>query len=147
LRIATTDAGTTRALRRAVLRPTWSLDEPMHGDQYDDAIHIGAFDDDGALVGTCLVLPRPFPARPDAAGAWQLRGMATEPSRQGEGIGASVVAAAVELVAARDGRLLWCDARTSARTFYERHGFTVEGDEFSHAESGLPHFRMWRPVP
>jgi GNAT superfamily N-acetyltransferase len=147
VRIAITDVDTTRGLRRAVLRPTWSPDEPMHGDQYEDAIHVGGFDDDGALVGTCLVLPRPYPPRPEADGAWQLRGMATAPDRQGQGIGAAVLSAAVELVAERGAQLLWCDARTLARTFYEQHGFVADGEEFDHAESGLPHYRMWRPVP
>jgi predicted GNAT family N-acyltransferase len=119
----------------------------MHGDQHADAVHLAAFDDDGTLLGTCLVLPRPYPLRPDEANAWQLRGMATTPSRQGQGVGAAVLAAAVDLVAERGGRLLWCDARTSARRFYAQHGFATEGAEFNHAESGIPHYRMWRPVP
>jgi predicted GNAT family N-acyltransferase len=147
VRIAISDAAATRGLRRAVLRPTWSPDEPMHSDAETDAVHLAAFDDDGTLVSTCILLPRPYPLRPEEPGAWRLRGMATAPDRQGQGLGAAILAAASEFVAERNGRLLWCDARSSARTFYERHGFAVDGDEFEHAESGLPHYRMWRPVP
>src|SRR4051812_3015779 len=120
----------------------------MHGDENADAVHVGAFDDDEAtLLGTCLVLPRPYPVRPDEPNSWQLRGMATVPARQGQGIGAAVLAAAVDLVVERGGQLIWCDARTSARAFYAQHGFTAEGEEFEHLESGIPHYRMWRRVP
>jgi ribosomal protein S18 acetylase RimI-like enzyme len=70
--------------------------------------------------------------------------MATAPQLRGRGIGGQLIGAAIEQVRGRDGRLLWCDARTSALDFYRRHGFTAEGEEFQHAESGIPHYRMWR---
>jgi predicted GNAT family N-acyltransferase len=44
---------------------------------------------------------------------------------------------AVEHGAAR----LWCNARTSARTLYERAGFVVASDEFEPPHIG-PHYRM-----
>lgn len=147
MRIAITDGIATRELRRAVLRPGWPIGSAMHGDDNADAVHLAATNEDGTVIGTCLVLPRPYPLRPDTTDAWQLRGMATAPAHQGLGIGTAVLAAAVETVVKRGGRLIWCDARTSARRFYAQHDFTPEGDEFLHAESGIPHYRMWRPVP
>ena len=147
MRIAISDADTTKELRRAVLRPSWPPGSAMHGDENADAVHVAAFEDDGTVVSTCLVLPRPYPLRPETPHAWQLRGMATVPSRQGQGLGAAILAAAVGLVVERGGKLIWCDARTSARKFYAQHGFSTEGEEFEHAESGIPHYRMWRPVP
>jgi predicted GNAT family N-acyltransferase len=143
IRIA--DAATTQELRRAVLRPNWPIGSPMHGDENADAIHIAAFDGD-ELVGCCLILPRPYPPRMDEPGAWQLRGMATTPARQRQGIGGSVVAAALDQAKRRAGRLIWCDARTTAVPFYSAHGFATEGPEFLHKESGIPHFRMWRMI-
>lgn len=145
MRIAFVDAAATRPLRRAVLRPTWSLAAPMHGDENDDAVHLGAFDDDDALVGTCVLLPRPYPLRPDETPAWQLRGMATADGSRGRGIGTQVLAAVVAEVARRGGRLVWCEARTSAVAFYLQHGFAIDGAEYLHAESGTPHRYMWRP--
>ena len=127
-----------------MLRPGWPVGSPMHGDDNPDAIHLAAVDDDGRVVGAVLVLPRAYPLRPDAPGAWQLRGMATAPERRGQGIGAAMVAAAVEQVARHGGRLVWCDARTGAVGFYRQHGFEPEGAEFEHAETGIPHYRMWR---
>lgn len=148
LRVSVVDAAATRELRRTVLRPGWPPGSAMHGDENPDAVHVAAYDDDAldddALVGACLILPRPYPVRPEEERAWQLRGMATTPARQGQGIGGVVLAAATAEVLRRHGRLIWCDARTSAVRFYAQHGFTAEGDEFVHAESGIPHFRMWR---
>jgi ribosomal protein S18 acetylase RimI-like enzyme len=145
LRVDVVDGGLTRELRRAVLRPSWPIGSVMHGDDNPDAVHLAALDDD-LVVGCCLVLPRPYPLRPDEPAAWQLRGMATRPDRQRQGIGALVVAAAAGQVADRGGRLLWCDARASAVDFYRRHGFTVEGAQFPHAETGIPHYRMWQEL-
>jgi GNAT superfamily N-acetyltransferase len=139
------DATTTKELRRAVLRPYWPIGSPMHGDENPDAVHFGALDD-GRLVGCCLILPRPYPLRPDAAGAWQLRGMATAPERQGTGVGTAVIDYAIDYARRRDGRLMWCDARTTAVRFYRAHGFATEGEEFLHEESGIPHYRMWRMI-
>jgi ribosomal protein S18 acetylase RimI-like enzyme len=92
------------------------------------------------------VLPNAYPLRPELGGAWQLRGMATTPERQGQGIGGRLVATALSELRRRGGAIVWCDARTSAVGFYRRHGFTAEGEEFLHEESGIPHYRMWRPV-
>jgi GNAT superfamily N-acetyltransferase len=142
VRIEVVPGSSTRALRRAVLRPGWPEDAAMHGDDNPDAVHIGAFDDDGSLVGTCLVLPRPFPRQPDLPGAWQLRGMATAPERRSTGIGARVLSAAEREVARRGGHLVWCEARTTAVAFYRQHDYAIDGPEFSHAETGIPHFLM-----
>lgn len=145
MEIRLVDGARTQELRRAVLRPNWPIGSPMHGDENPDAIHVAAFEG-SELVGCCLILPRPYPARPDEPGAWQLRGMATVPHRQGQGIGTAVVLAALEQATKRAGRLIWCDARTTAVPFYQARGFAPEGVEFLHAESGIPHYRMWRMI-
>jgi GNAT superfamily N-acetyltransferase len=144
-RVGIVDAATTNDLRRAVLRPQWPAGATMPGDT-DDAVHVGAFDDE-ELVGACLVLPRPYPLHPEEQGTWQLRGMVTAPDRRGSGIGALMLRGVDDEVLRRGGRLIWCNARTSARTFYERCGYTAEGPEFLHEESRLPHFQMWREPP
>lgn len=146
MRIEIVDGAATRELRRAVLRPNWPLGAAMHGDDNPAAVHFAAVDDDGQVIGTCLVLPRPYPAHPERPGAWQLRGMAVAAELRGRRIGAAILAAAFAELETRGGRLVWCDARTSAVRFYAAHGFTAEGDEFMHEESGTPHYRMWRDL-
>jgi predicted GNAT family N-acyltransferase len=145
LRTEVVDGRVTRELRRAVLRPGWTPGSPMHGDDDPEAVHIAVFDGD-VVVGSAVVLPRPYPLQPARPDAWQLRGMATAADRRGEGIGGRLVAAALDQIRQRGGRLVWCDARTTAVSFYERHGFVTEGEEFQHLESGVPHYRMWRDV-
>ena len=118
----------------------------MHGDDNPNAIHLAALDDDGAVVATCLILPRPYPKRPDEPNAWQLRGMATIESMRSQGLGAQLVDRAVNEVKKLSAHIVWCEARNAAMAFYARNGFTVDGDEFLHAETGIPHHHMWRPV-
>jgi predicted GNAT family N-acyltransferase len=141
------DGAATRELRRAVLRPTWPVGSAMHGDDNPDAVHLAAVDEDGRVVGSCVLLPRPYPLRRERDAAWQLRGMATVADLRSQGIGATVVARALAEVEHRGGRLVWCEARVGAVEFYRRHGFVVDGPEFEHAETGIPHFSMSRTVP
>jgi predicted GNAT family N-acyltransferase len=145
LRIIESDAATTRALRRAVLRPTWPADAVMHGDDNPHAIHLAAYKNE-ELVAACLILPQPFPPRPEEQNAWQLRGMATVPRYRSDGIGAQLLAQAVDVAELRGGRLLWCEARTTAMRFYAKHGFTVVGSEYLHSESHIPHHLMVRSI-
>ena len=45
-------------------------------------------------------------------------------------------------VRASGATVLWCNARDTALGFYARLGFTVYGDGFVTADSGLPHHVM-----
>jgi ribosomal protein S18 acetylase RimI-like enzyme len=139
------DGTVTSELRRTVLRPTWPVGARMHGDREPQAVHL-AVELDGAVVGACLLLPRPYPRRPDEAGGWQLRGMATAEQHRGRGIGSVLVDECVRQVLARGGRVLWCEARESAIGFYAGHGFVSEGELFAHAETGIAHRLMYREL-
>jgi len=146
MRVEVVPGERTRELRRSVLRPAWAPGTPMHGDDEPHALHLAALTDDGVVVGACVLFPRADPDRPDVVDAWQLRGMATAEGLRGQGIGAAVVAEAVRQVAARGGRLLWCEARIAAVDFYARHGFVGTGETYLHAETGIEHRRMWREL-
>lgn len=147
MRVGVVDAPVTADLRRRVLRPGWAPGSAMPGDAAPGAVHIAAFDEDGAVVGACLIAPALCPGRGPRPGSWQLRGMATEPDRRGQGVGAAVLAAAVRHVAGHGARLVWCNAREGAVAFYARHGFAPEGEPFVTPETGVPHLRMWRELP
>jgi predicted GNAT family N-acyltransferase len=71
--------------------------------------------------------------------------MATAEHKRGEGIGTAVLRAVLEHVARHGGGLLWCSARTSARSFYERAGFVSRGDVWAEPNLG-PHVMMERRV-
>lgn len=131
----------TAELRRQVLRGGRPVSLP--GDDDPTVFHIGAYDGD-ALVGTGNVRREPAPWAPDVP-AWRLRGMATDPARRSEGVGALVLAALVEHCRDNGGGELWCNARTPARQFYARAGFTEVGEEWVDPEIG-PHVRMRRQL-
>lgn len=123
----------TRALRQAVLRPHQTPEE-LAGHEPEGAVAVGAFAG-GELVAVGLVGPDGGP------GAWRVRGMATAPSARSCGAGAAVLAALMRLALDAGATRLWCNARTPARSLYERAGFAVVSDEFVLPEIG-PHVRM-----
>lgn len=96
-------------------------------------------------IVTVSVVPAACRWRPEAARPWQLRAMATAIGWRGRGVGAPAVAAVVDHIRAEGGDLLWCNARLGARTFYERAGFAIEGDQFDVTGIG-PHLPMARLV-
>jgi ribosomal protein S18 acetylase RimI-like enzyme len=125
----------TRELRRAVLRPHQTLDD-LAAHESPDAFAVGVFDD-GALVAVGFVAPDGEP------GSWRVRGMATAPAARGRGAGAAVRDALVRHAEEQGATRIWCNARTPARSLYERGGFTVVSEEFELPAIG-PHFRMER---
>jgi GNAT superfamily N-acetyltransferase len=136
----------TYPLRQRVLRPGQPVRTvTLAGDDDPRTGSFAARNADGDVVATATVRPEPCPWRPEDAGAWRLRGMATAEGLRGHGVGAQVLRAAIAHVALEGGHLIWCNARTSARRFYEREGFRVEGEEWVDPEIGL-HVAMWRPV-
>lgn len=143
-------------LRHAVLRPGRPLaDAHFAEDALPGTFHLAARPARTAPpVGVTSVCPVPYPAparpapHPALVGpdAWQLRGMAVDPAARRQGVAAALCAAAIDEVAARGGRALWCNARLVAVGVYERAGFLGDGDLFEVPGIG-PHLRMWRLVP
>jgi ribosomal protein S18 acetylase RimI-like enzyme len=123
----------TRALRQAVLRPHQSVGE-LAAHEPADAFAVGVFDGE-ELVAVGLV------GREGGPGSWRVRGMATAPHARGRGAGTAVLDALVRHAVEQGATRVWCNARTPARSLYERAGFTVTSDEFELPEIG-PHFVM-----
>ena len=131
-------------IRREVLRPHGPESEIAYpGDDSELARHFGAFEGDD-LVGVASFLPEACP-QDDGAHAWRLRGMATTRSARGRGVGGQLLLHGVERVLGRGAAVIWCYGRTSARAFYERHGFRAIGDEFALPHSGPHYLFVLRP--
>jgi GNAT superfamily N-acetyltransferase len=143
--VAVVDEARTRELRRSVLRPTLRPAELLPGDDVPGGVHLGAVDADGTVACTCFVYADPCPWLPGRP-AWHLRQMATRPDRRGAGLGAAVVAAALELARAQGAEILWCNARETAAGFYERQGFERHGGVFTDERHTIPHVQMWREL-
>ncbi len=132
----------TLGLRTQILRPGSAPDARLFGvEDAEETRHFAAFDGE-EMVGACYIVRRaaPFDA---LARAWQLRGMAVQTTRQGQGIGAQIVAH-VEAEARRaDIEILWFNARRVALGFYARLGCAPRGEEFEIPVVG-PHTVMWK---
>ena len=136
----------TIPLRHPILRAGLARETAIFpGDEAGSSIHLGAFAEDGQLVGVATLHYVPLLDRPDFDSAFQLRGMATAPEVRGQGAGSALVEACV--VAAREAgaRWVWCNARTPAAGFYSRHGFKITGGIFEIPTAG-PHVRMLRAL-
>ncbi len=123
----------TRALRQAVLRAHESV-EQMALTEVPDTFALGAFDGED-LVAVGMVAPDGEP------GGWRIRGMATAPSARGGGAGTAVLDGLLEHALAAGARRIWCNARTPARSLYERAGLRVVSEEFELPQIG-PHVVM-----
>lgn len=128
-------------VRHVVLRPGRPRETAVFaGDDHPLARHWVAIDG-GAVVGVATIVPAPMPDPPVAPPpAWQLRGMAVLPAHRGLGLGARLLEAAQQDLAAP----AWCNAREAVEAFYAAHGWRAVGPLFEIAGVG-PHRRMWWP--
>ena len=140
IEIRTISAAQARAVRHAVLRPNWHIEDNIYpGDDEESTFHVGMFDGT-SLVGVASVFNEP-PPNEHVNTAWRLRGMAVHPPYQRKGNGGKLLEIVIAYVSEAEGTELWCNARANARTFYEEHGFKVEGQEFVLPGIG-PHYLM-----
>ena len=143
----------TFALRKAVLRPWLTPEESRASWQgYETQFHVGALIG-GKVVSTAGFLVDAHADYAEAFGPlpWRLRGMASEPALQGRGLGGRVLDFGIAEIARRltargqGSAVLWCNGRTGAQRFYERHGFRPIGALYETPGTG-PHYVFWRRI-
>ena len=131
MRVVELTAEQTHALRRAVLRRADPEAIVVFECDHDPAtFHLGVIEDRNPIAISTWI-----PAPPSA----QLRGMAVEPSRQGQGLATRLLEAGYERLRSLGVAHLWAHARDTALSFYTRAGFTVVGDGFVTPDTGVPH--------
>lgn len=92
-------------------------------------LHAVAYNAAGTPTGTGRLLPDGHIGR-----------MAVRKSARGTGVGGALLQALMAQAKARGDQLVVLSAQTHAAPFYERHGFTIDGDEFF--EAGIAHINM-----
>lgn len=92
----------------------------------ETALHLGAFDGE-SLIGVASFFQEPPGIR--------LRKLAVAPGYRRAGLGSDLVKEGAKLAREQGFPQLWCDARQTARGFYEALGFTL--DEATFEKSGL----------
>lgn len=131
------DVAEIMPLRHAVLRPGYPPEASRYAED-GHAVHLSGWQGE-TLLACATVFPDPWPGPPPSPGAWRLRGMAVAPDRQGTGVGAQVLQAAVAAAREAGAPLMWANARSTALGFYLRYGWQVAGPEFLASDTGLPH--------
>ena len=127
----------TVALRDEVLRKPLGLSyDPSELVGEKDSFHL-AFRRDTELVA-CLVL-NPIDDR-----CIKMRQLAVRENVQGKGFGRELVNYAHSFAKGRGYEEIVLHARETARGFYEKLGYEVEGDPF--IEVGLPHIAMQKTL-
>ena len=135
----------THPLRQRVLRPNQPPEAMFYpGDETPGAVHLGAFNAAGQLIGIASLSIEPPPTG-GAERTFRLRGMAVDPDLQGSGIGSRLVEIGVARAASAGLTGIWCNARISAEPFYRRLGFSVVGERFDIEGIG-PHVVMRRDL-
>jgi predicted GNAT family N-acyltransferase len=92
-------------------------------------LHAVAYDAAGTPIGTGRLLPDGHIGR-----------MAVRKSGRGTGVGGALLQTLMAQAKARGDRQVVLSSQTHAAPFYQRHGFTIEGDEFF--EAGIAHINM-----
>lgn len=135
-------ASETWALRQKILRPHQPLQDCMFPqDQWPTTFHVAA-KMHGHVIGVATFHEETF-AKLKAERPYRLRGMATDFSFHGKGIGRRVLEKGIQELQSRGCDLLWCNAREIAFPFYEKLGMLYEGPMFDIPTLG-PHKVMYK---
>ncbi len=125
-------------LRHSVLRAGRPLESAIsRSDSSPETVHLGAYVD-GDLAGVVSTFPEDCDLAPGRRGE-HFRGMATHPSWRGRGVGEALMRAVAMLAREHGADVVWANGRDSALGFYERMGFTVEGQGFEDDVMHLGH--------
>lgn len=123
-------ADNTYELRNQILRPNQTIDDCKYiGDLDEDSLHIGLFSENN-LVGIGSIYNQDEQEK-KVPGVWRIRGMAIIPEYQGKGLGSTVLKALIDYAESKNATKVWCNARTSAKSFYEKFQMQPEGKEFT----------------
>ncbi len=127
------------SLRTKILRKPLGLtfsEEDLERDK-NDLLLAACFPDSRQMVGCCILTPL-------SELTIQLRQMAVDDFYQGKGFGGKLLQYAEQIAAGRNFEYLYLHARKVAVGFYQKYGYTIEGDQFT--EVGIPHFEMMKQI-
>ena len=125
-------------VRHPVLRSGQRREAAVLQDDHNyQTAHFGAYHDNNLIA--CSTIFPDFEDKVDYK--WRLRGMATLPEFQNNGIGTKLLQKCESFIKSQKGTLIWCNARVTAAGFYQNNGFKISGKQFDIPQIG-PHFKM-----
>ncbi len=129
----TTEYAEAESLRYRCLYEPWGLPRELVDAGDGPFVHVIAVSGERAVGYGRLLL--------DSEGARASQAVVAE-ERRGEGIGRAIMARLAELAAEWGSPDVALDARDYAVGFYERLGYSAEGDWFIRGQTGIPHKTM-----
>jgi predicted GNAT family N-acyltransferase len=138
IEFGSTEYDETVKLRTKILREPLNMEftiEQLEAEYADT--HLACTDESGKIVG-CLILTK------KSDNVVKMRQVAVEDSLQGKGIGKILVSFCEEVASYNQYKTIELNARLSAVPFYEKLGYTKQGDEFF--EVGIPHYFMFKKL-
>lgn len=123
-------AAVTWRLRQVVLYPAGTLADVMIDGDFE-ATHFGAYHDNN-LIGVISLFA--------AGDGLQFRKFAVQADYQGKGVGTALLRRVFAYAKEWQIASIWCDARLSVVSYYERVGMRQEGNPFE--RNGLGYVRM-----
>ena len=144
MKVLRINASDTYEIRNQMLRPGLPI-ESCHfdGDDDEQTFHLGAFVEN-KLVSVASFFFEKNSTFEDPY-QYRLRGMATLPDYQKQGLSRELLKMAFPIVKQNMCSLLWCNAREVATGFYQTVGFEKIDNQFEIEGIG-PHFLMYKRV-
>jgi predicted GNAT family N-acyltransferase len=143
LRISASD---TYPIRQEVLIPDHDSKKVKFDfdDDEDVSFHLGAFKDSKLVSVASFYYERNTLFKDQHQ--YQLRGMATLPEYQGQGLSSELLNMAFPIIKQNFCTLLWCNARESAVGYYKKVGFLTHDDSIFEIEGIGPHILMYKSI-
>lgn len=143
LRISASD---TYPIRQQVLIPDHDSKKVKfeNDDDEDLSFHLGAFKDSKLVSVASFYYERNSLFKDQHQ--YQLRGMATLPEFQAQGLSSELLNMAFPIIKQNFCTLLWCNARVSAVGYYKKVGFLSYDDSVFEIEGIGPHVLMYKSI-
>lgn len=136
----------TYNIRNLVLRaglPVTTCHFP--GDHDELTFHLGAFIDNKLVSVASFYFENHTQFEKEHPHQFRLRGMATLPEYQGQGLSSQLLKTAIPIIKQNFCSFLWCNARKNAEGFYQKVGFEAVGEYFEIEGVGT-HRLMYIPI-
>ncbi len=118
------------AVRREVFVNEQKVSESLEIDGRDpECKHAVALSANSTVIATGRLLPEGKIGRMAVLRQWR-----------GQGVGHAIISCLIDAAKLRGDREIWLSSQVLAISFYERHGFSCQGDQY--IEAGLPHQDM-----